>query len=195
MNQVQPRLFKQQEGVGKPDSRLRCSAVRLVRCHRAFPCRRWLEGQLAIDAGDEERGIAKLWASAEALADTSVDLDPRGGLDLVRLLAHRGDAEGARRARDVLAAGGSPHARALLQVADGLLADDPAEAVRILREAAERLEALGTRVDLGIVLLDLGRAERRAGEDPAPIFERARALFVECGAARYVPEADAELTR
>ncbi len=158
-----------------------------------IPLLRWLEGQLALDAGDEERGVAALWASAEALADTSVDLDPRGNLDLVRLLVHRGDGDGAQRAREVLAAGASPFARALLQVADGLLADDPAEAVRILREAAERLEALGARVDLGIALLDLGRAERRAGEDPAATFERAVALFEECGAARYLPEVEAEL--
>ena len=51
-----------------------------------------------------------------------------------------------------------------------------------------------TRVDLGLAMLDLGRAERRAGEDPAATFERARALFVECGAARFLPEGEAELS-
>jgi hypothetical protein len=55
------------------------------------------------------------------------------------------------------------------------------------------LEALGTRVDLARALLDLGRAERRAGDDPRPSFERARELLVDCGALLHVPEADAEL--
>ena len=112
----------------------------------------------------------------------------------MRLLVRRGDGDGARRARDVLAEGSSPFTRAGRQVADGLLTSDPAEAVRLLREATDHLQDLGTRIDLGRALLDLGRAERSAGEDPASSFERARALFEKCGAERFLPEADAELS-
>ena len=142
-----------------------------------IPLLRWLEGQLALDAGDEERGVAALWASAEALAGTSVDLDPRGNLDLVRLLVRRGDGDGARRARDVLAAGASPFARALLQVADGLLADDPDEAVRILRRGRRtpRCPRDPGRPRHRAARPRPGGATRRGGREAT--FERARALF------------------
>jgi hypothetical protein len=48
-------------------------------------------------------------------------------------------------------------------------------------------------VDQARALLDLGRAERRAGEDPRRSFERAREILLDTGALLYVPEADAEL--
>jgi tetratricopeptide (TPR) repeat protein len=156
------------------------------------PTLRRIEAALA---GEEEEAVRYLWQAADDLARFSVDQDPRAIVELVRLLVRRGERGEARRARDLLAAGASPFSRASLQVADGLLSEDPADAVRALREAAERLDALGTRIDLGLALLDLGRAERRAGEDPAATFDRARTLFAECGAARFLPEADAERSR
>ena len=157
------------------------------------PLLRYLEAQFALDAGAEEEGVELLWRASELLAGSSVEIDSGAILDLVRLLVRRGDGDGARRARDVLAEGSSPFTRAGLQVADGLLTGDPAEAVRRLREATDRLQDLGTRIDLGRALLDLGRAERSAGEDPTSSFDRARGLFVECGAARFLLEAEAEL--
>lgn len=159
------------------------------------PLLHWLEAQLALTAGADGEAVTLLWEAAEGLARFSVDQHPRAILELVRLLVRRGDNDEARRARDLLTAGGSPFARASLQVADGLLSQEPDAAVAALREATDRLDALGMQIDLGLALLDLGRAERRAGEDPTPTFERARALFTRCGAARYLPEAEAELTR
>ncbi len=46
------------------------------------------------------------------------------------------------------------------------------------------------KVDLARCLLDLGRAQQRAGEDARPTFERARDLLLECDAQRFVPEAE-----
>lgn len=46
-------------------------------------------------------------------------------------------------------------------------------------EATDRLDALGTQIDLGLALLDLGREERRAGEDATPAFERSSGTGVE----------------
>jgi hypothetical protein len=95
--------------------------------------------------------------------------------------------------RRLLHDGDAPLTQACAVVADGLLATDPNEAVVLLREASDRLDALGTRVDQARALLDLGRAERRAGEDPRRSFVRARELLVDCGALLHLPEADAEL--
>jgi hypothetical protein len=67
--------------------------------------------------------------------------------------------------------------------------------VTLLTEAADRLEALGNRIDLALALIELGRAQRGAAQDPTVTFERARDLFLECGAARYGPLVDAELSR
>ena len=66
-------------------------------------------------------------------------------------------------------------------------------AIEHLREAAAGFERIGARVDLARCLLDLGRAERRAGQDARPTFERARELLVACDARYFLPEADAEL--
>jgi hypothetical protein len=55
------------------------------------------------------------------------------------------------------------------------------------------MESVGTKIDLARALLDLGRAERRAGDDARPSFERARALLLGCGALLFLAEVDAEL--
>jgi len=84
------------------------------------PTLRRIEEQLARTAGDEEAAVALLWESAEALAASSVDQDPRGIIELVRLLVERGEREEARRARELLSRGASPFSRAGLHLADGL---------------------------------------------------------------------------
>ena len=114
-------------------------------------------------------------------------------LDLVRSLINRGEVDEARRAREVLGRGEAPRTRAFAEVADGLLAEDPNDAVRLLGEACASLEEIGVRIDLARALLDLGRAERRAGIDGRGSFERARELLVACDARLFLPEAEAEL--
>jgi tetratricopeptide (TPR) repeat protein len=154
----------------------------------------WVHAQLALADGNEDEAVTLLWRGAESLDGYSTDQDPQVVLDLVRLLVQRGEIDEAARAREILARGRSPYARACLEVADALLGPDAAAAVTLLTEAADHLEALGNRVDLALALVDLGRAQRGAGEDPTPTFERARKLFVECGAEGYLPLVDAELS-
>jgi hypothetical protein len=81
----------------------------------------------------------------------------------------------------------------VLEAAGGILAGEPNDAIRRFTAAVERLEALEMQVDVGRALLDLGRAERRAGRDPNPSFKRAKALLLACDAQRYVREAEGEL--
>jgi class 3 adenylate cyclase/tetratricopeptide (TPR) repeat protein len=148
---------------------------------------------LAYAAGRGDEALEHLRLGVTYAENYTVDGDPQVVLQLVRYLVPRGGSEEADRARRLLHEGASPLTEACAIVADGLLASDPTEAVVLLRHAADRLETLGTRVDLARALLDLGRAERRAREDPRRSFERARGLLFECGALLYLPEADAEL--
>ena len=133
-----------------------------------------IAGELALARGREEEALSHLRRGVEIASRYNVDQDPQVELALIRLLVHRGELEEAARARDILARGAAPFSLACIAVADGLLANDPDEALSRLHYAIGRLEALGTRIDLARALLDLGRAERRAGVDPRPSFERAR---------------------
>jgi len=149
---------------------------------------------LALTAGRDEDTLAHLRAGVRYAEDYSVDGDPQVVLELVRFLARRGGGEEADHARRLLHSSATPLTLACATVADGLLASDPEEAVALLRTAAGRFEQLGTRVDHARALLDLGRAERRAGGDPRSSFERARQIALATGALLYLPEADAELS-
>ena len=61
-------------------------------------------------------------------------------LDLIRSLINRGEVDEARRAREVLGRGEAPRTRAFAEVADGLMAEDPNDAVRLLGEACASLK-------------------------------------------------------
>jgi hypothetical protein len=152
-----------------------------------------IRAALASAAGNDEQALAHLRLGVTYAQDYTVDNDPQVVLQLVRFLAPRGGGEEADGARRLLHEGAAPLTQACAIIADGLLASDPNDAVVLLRDAADRLEALGTRIDLARALLDLGRAERAAGADPRRSFERARELLLECGALLHLPEADAEL--
>ncbi len=150
-------------------------------------------GLLGLAQGRDDDALHDLRRGADLASRYTVDVDPAVILELVRQLGRRGDRGEAARYRDVLARGAAPFSRACLGVVDGLLAEEPSVAVGELRAAAETFERLGTRIDHGRALLDLGRAQRRAGDDPTATFTRARDLFVECDAQLFVPEAEAEL--
>jgi len=152
-----------------------------------------IRAALAMAAGDEDEALAHLRLGVGYARDYTVDNDPQVVLQLVRFLVPRDGGEEADGARRLLHEGHSPLTRACATVADGLLASDPGEAVVLLGDAADRLEALGTRIDLARALLDLGRAERRVGQDPRRTFERSRDLLLGCEALLYLPEVDAEL--
>ena len=61
----------------------------------------------------------------------------------------------------------------------------------MLREACDRLEALGVATDRGLMLLDLARAQLRAGEDATATIAQARDVLTNNGAFGWLPRADA----
>ena len=152
-----------------------------------------LRGMIAAARGDRAGQIANLRDGAELLRGYSLEQDQLVLLQLVRALITAGEAGSATGYRDLWSRGRSPSGRAAAAAIEGLLAEDPAAAIALLREAAAGFEATGERIELARVLLDLGRALQRAAEDPRETFERARDLLVACDARLYLPEAEAAL--
>lgn len=110
--------------------------------------------------------------------------------DLARLLLRSGRLDEARAVRIEYAGELSPAAVAFSSAIRALVADDPAESLSRLRDAAGRFEALGKRIELARTLLDLGRVQQQVGEDSRQALERARELLVECDARRFLGEAE-----
>jgi class 3 adenylate cyclase/tetratricopeptide (TPR) repeat protein len=145
-------------------------------------------GVFAALSGDLEASAAELIAGAELARGYHVESYVHGFAYLVRALVsldRRAEAEGYR---DLTLRGRSPHARAMGMVVDGLLADDPEERTRSIRTGADDLERLGVRAERGRVLIDLGRAEIAAGQDPAATLGDAREVLTACGAFGWLPE-------
>jgi hypothetical protein len=155
--------------------------------------RSWTEALLAAATSDEEGALEHLRHGIELSKGFNIDLAPQLALDLIRAVLPRGGFEEAAAARAELDRGWSPLSQACAQAASGLLEPDADAALVPLRDAVDRFDRLGTKVDLARALLDLGRAERRAGLDPRPSFDRARSILVACDAGYFLPEADAEL--
>ena len=148
-------------------------------------------GILAILGGDLEGAVRALVAGVEQARAYHVDVFIEGFAHLARTLVALDRREEAELYRDLTRDGQSPYAVATGLAVDGIVAADPAEGVRLLREASERLEALGVTTDRGLVLLDLARAQIPAGEDPGPTIERAREVLTSVGALGWLPRADA----
>jgi tetratricopeptide (TPR) repeat protein len=150
---------------------------------------------LAEQRGREEEAIQELRRGVDLARAYNVDQTPQIFLALVRVLVRAGDAEAAGKYTDLTERARAPFARACAIAVEGLLAEEPDEAIRLLQDAVDKMDALGARVELSRALLDLGRAERRAGKDPRATFERARELLIECDACLFLPEVEAELSR
>ena len=152
-------------------------------------------GMLAAAQGRLEEALEQLRSGANLAGEYTIDQDPQVVLELIRVVLRAGADDETERYREILARGRSPFAQACLHDVDGLLAQEPADAIVALRDAVERFESLGMRVDQARAMLELGRAMRRAGEDLRGIFTRARQLLIECDAQLFVCEADEELAR
>jgi tetratricopeptide (TPR) repeat protein len=148
---------------------------------------------LAELRGRDEEAIQELRRGVDLARAYNVDQVPLIFLELVRMLVRAGDREAAGKYTDLTDRARAPFARACAVAVEGLLAESPVESIRLLQDAAEKVDALGVRVELARVLLDQGRAMRRAGENPRAMFERARDLLIECDARLFLPEAEAEL--
>jgi class 3 adenylate cyclase len=151
------------------------------------------DGLLAAAAGDDVAAAERFREGVELIRRFNVDSGATLFVELVRTLGRLGDTEQARKYLDLSTAGRSPNARACARTVEGLVAEDPAVAVSLLREAADTFARLEQPVEEARALIDLGRAMRRAGEDPALAFDRARELLIACDAGLFVPEVDSEI--
>jgi class 3 adenylate cyclase/tetratricopeptide (TPR) repeat protein len=150
-----------------------------------------LQGGLVAEAqGLDEEAIGRYREAREIGREYSGQAAVEASLELARLLMRAGrDAEAAS-ATIEFTGEVTPAAAAFATAIRGLVAVDPWSSVSLLRDAAGRFEALGKKIDLARCLLDLGRAQQRAGEDARPTYERARDLLTECDAQRYLAEAE-----
>ncbi len=155
----------------------------------------WVEAMVSQEHGRTGQAVDLLSRAVSSLDRNSTDQAPWVLTDVIRVAVARDDRRAGAEAHVVLARGVTPYSRCHLMAANGLLENDPDEAIRALRSAAEGLASLGARIDEARVLLDLGRAERAAGEDPTSTFDCARNALLECDARKYLDEADAEIRR
>ncbi len=151
-------------------------------------------GQVALASGRSDEAIERLRRAVRYADEYGVDQDPQVVLELIRVLTGGvGDGAEVERLRELLHRGTSPLSLAYAAAADGVCAEDAHRAVSALRDAVQRGDAIEARIDLGRLLIDLGRAERRAGLDPRPSFGRAREILTDRGAFFYVSQLEAEL--
>ncbi|MEZ0235816.1 MAG: adenylate/guanylate cyclase domain-containing protein [Actinomycetota bacterium] len=148
-------------------------------------------GILAILDGDLAEAVRVLVAGVEQARAYHVDVFVEGFAHLVRTLVELDQREKAESYRDLTRDGQSPYAVAVGLAVDGMVATDAAEGVALLREASDRLEALGVATDRGLVLLDLAQAQLRAGEDALPTIAQALDVLTSNGALGWLPRADA----
>jgi tetratricopeptide (TPR) repeat protein len=148
-------------------------------------------GVLAILEGRLEDAVRDLTAGLELVRGFHVDVWAEGFPHLVRTLLELGRRDDAESYRTLTRDGQSPYAVGVGLAVDGIVATDAAEGVALLREACDRLEALGVATDRGLVLLDLAQAQLRAGEDALPTIAQARDLLTSVGALGWLPRADA----
>ncbi len=155
----------------------------------------WVDAMVSQEHGRLDQTVDLLHRAVASVERYSTDQAPWILTDVIRLAVARGDRLAAEEAHDILARGATPYSRCHLMAADGLLADDPREAVQALRSAAEGFAALGARIDEARVMLDLGRAERATGKDSLSTLHHARSVLLQCDARHYLAEADTEIGR
>jgi class 3 adenylate cyclase/tetratricopeptide (TPR) repeat protein len=156
------------------------------------------QGYLALVRGDPATAADRFSQTVELLRAFNVDAEPSAFVDLVRALQRAGRAGQAETYRDLSEHGSSPAARANATLVEGLLAESPVEAHRLLADGVGSLEGLGLRIDAARGMVDAGRAMARVGEDPRETFQRARDILVGCGANAFLfelPDASATLDR
>ncbi|HEX9122962.1 MAG TPA: AAA family ATPase [Actinomycetota bacterium] len=149
-----------------------------------------VKGLLALVRGANDEAAACFVGFVADVRGFNVDYIPEAFTDLARSFIRAGRRNEAEAYHDLSEHGRSPAARANALLMEGLLADDPVEARRLLADGATALEELGLRIDAARAMVDLGRAMSRTGEDPSPVFERAREILVDCGARAFLFEVD-----
>jgi class 3 adenylate cyclase/tetratricopeptide (TPR) repeat protein len=150
----------------------------------------WMRGFSALIRGANEEAAEHLAVTVDWLRNFNVETYPEVFPDVVRAFLRAGRADEAEGFRDLSEHGRSPAARANATLVEGLLSQDPAEARRLLAEGVTALEELDFPIDAARAMVDLGRVIARMGEDPRPVFERAREILLECDARAFLFEVE-----
>jgi class 3 adenylate cyclase/tetratricopeptide (TPR) repeat protein len=150
-----------------------------------------VRGLLASQVGDHQEVVAQLVPAIEIARRYHTDSEPQLYPLLVRSLIAIEDRPAAESYRDLNEGARSPFGLMLGLVVEGLLASDPTEAVRLLTDAVRRLEELPSLPELGRALIDLAKAQARAGIDATPTLARAREVFTRSQAVGWLPCVDA----
>jgi len=145
----------------------------------------WGRGMLAAARMDVPTAIRHLRTGADLVEIVEI-FNPELLAALVRALVETGDRAAAASHR-IRGAHMPPLSLALGEAIDGLLAPDPEDAVRLLSDATDRLASIPHRPEMGRALIDLARAQARAGIDPSSTLDRAEALFTSIGALAWLP--------
>ncbi len=149
-----------------------------------------LDGYIAMVKGAPGEAADAFARAIEQIRIINVEALPSVFADAVRAHLLAGRPEEAETYRDLSDRGRAPAARANANVVEGLLTADPAEACRLLSEAATTLESLGLRIDAARAMVDLARAMAGSGDDASRVLDRARELLIECDALLFLPEVD-----
>jgi class 3 adenylate cyclase/tetratricopeptide (TPR) repeat protein len=152
-------------------------------------------GSLSLIRRENGAAAERFAEAVDLLRKSTVDASGSSYPNVVRALQRAGRAGEAHTFGDLSEHADSPAAGANANVVGGLLAADPEEARRLLGEAVVELDRLGMRVDAARAMVDLARAEARAGDDPRGTLDRARERLLECGARGFLFEVDDALAR
>ena len=147
-------------------------------------------GTLALIRRENDEAAEQFTGAVELLREFTVDASGASYPNVVRALLRAGRAKEADAFDDLSAHADSPAARANAKLVEGLLATDPRQARRLLSEGVAELDAVGMRVHAARAMVDLARADARAGGDPKGTLDRAREVLLECGARGFLFEVD-----
>jgi tetratricopeptide (TPR) repeat protein len=153
-----------------------------------------MDGYIALVRGTPGAAADAFARTIEQIRLVNVEGMPQVFADVVRALLRAGRPAEAESYRDLSEQGRAPAARAYARLVEGMLADEPAEARRLVSEAVTGLESIGMRLDAARAMVDLGRAMARTGEDPREVLQRARDLLIECDARAFLFEVDDAMT-
>jgi tetratricopeptide (TPR) repeat protein len=148
------------------------------------------EGHLALARGENDAAAVSFEAMIEQLRVFNVEVAPDVFPDLVRALHRAGRGPEGRDYHDLSEHGRSPAATANAVLVEGMLAEDPAEARRLLAEGTAALADLGLRIEAARAMGDLARAMTRVGEDPRQVLDRARNILLACDARAFLFEVE-----
>jgi len=143
--------------------------------------------------GDDDAALGYLRRGVEPAFASGVNADPWSFLDLLSLLAARGETDQiVQLVMELEARGTSPSIQAVVAVGRGLAEPDPTERSHLLTRATDILAERGIQVQLGRVLLLLATSLEGADRDASAVRDRARTVFRDCGAALYLTEGPTE---